>query len=170
MAGQPVALRPFYDIINQTGLEGLWIQGNWLWKVETFYQQNQGDNFFGIGIGVEHEIPRLWKSKASLTLYAEAYYDDRDDSTSVPLTPFQKDLFIGTRIALNDIDSTEFQVRVTYDLEYDSALLDIRAGRRLGGDWGMEARVERFLNVDEDPALSSFKNDNRIQFRLIRSF
>lgn len=169
-AGQPVALIPFYDVINQTGVEGLWDLGSSLWKLETFFQQHPEDNFFGIGIGVEREIPKLWKSNASLTLYAEAYYDDRAESPSVPMTPFQKDVFLGTRIALNDIKSTELQVRVTYDLEYDSALLDIRAGRRLGKNWGIEARFDSFLNAGEDPALSSFRNDDRIQFRLIRSF
>ncbi len=168
--GRAKGLQPIYDLINQTNLELLWVQGHSLWKLEALHNFGLEDDFFGLGVGVEREVPRLWNTRVSLTLYAEGYYDDRDDSSKLPITPFQQDLFIGARLALNDVNSTEFQVRVTHDLEYDSTLLDLRASRRLSSLWTMEAVIYGFLNVEDDPALGTFQNDHRIHFKLTRGF
>jgi len=170
LLGRPKRLNPTYDLINQTNLELLWVRGHSLWKLEAFYQNGPEDDFFGVGAGVEREMPRIWNSKASLTFYIEGYYDGRDASAMVPIAPFQQDIFIGARLAMNDVKSTEFQIRFTQDLEYDATLLDLRASRRLNSNWSMEAKLYSFLNTRDDPALGGFQDDHRIQFKLIRNF
>jgi hypothetical protein len=168
--GRPTSLRPSYDLINQTSLELLWVRGHALWKLEALHNDGPEDDFFALGVGVEREIPRVWDTRASLTLYAEGYYDGRKDSPRMPLAPFQRDVFLGARLAMNDIKSSEFQVRITHDLEYASSLLDLRAARRLNEDWSMQATLYAFLNVQDDPALTTFRDDNRIELKFIRSF
>ncbi len=170
LLGRPLSLHPRYDVIDQTNLELLWVRGHSLWKFEAFYQNGPEDNFFAVGAGVEREVPRIWNSKASLTFYLEGYYDGRDDSSGVPIAPFQKDIFIGARLAMNDVNGTEFQIRFTRDLEYDSTLLDLRASRRLNSNWSLEAKLYGFLNVEDDPALNAFRDDHRLQLNLIRRF
>jgi hypothetical protein len=168
--GQATQFRPIYDLINQTNIELLWLRGHSLFKLESFYQSGAGDRFFAFGGGVEREIPRLFNSNAALTLYLEAYYDDRKETLSVPLSAFQQDVFVGARLALNDVHSTEFQARVTYDTDYRSAFVDLRAERRINRVWAMETTIYSFLNGEDDPALSGFRDDHRIQIKLIRSF
>ena len=169
-AGTPVALEPHYDLINQTSVEVLRIQGDLLWKLEGLYQQSDRDSFFAFGAGVEKEWPRLGDSNVSLSLFSELYYDGRDESTGIALTPFQQDLFLGARLALNDINSTEFQVRLTTDLEYHSTLLDLRAARRLNRVWSMEASLNAFVNAKSDPALRQFRQDHLLRLQLTRGF
>ena len=168
--GQAAQFKPVYDLVNQTNIELLWLRGHSLFKLESFYQSGAGDNFFAFGAGVEREIPRLFDGNASLTLYLETYYDDRRETLSVPLSAFQQDVFVGARFALNDVHSTEFQARVTYDTDYRSAFIDLRAERRIDRVWALETSIYSFLNSEDDPALSGFRDDHRIQIKLIRSF
>jgi hypothetical protein len=168
--GRPDALIPTYDLINQTSLELLWVRGHALWKLEALHNAGPEDDFFALGLGVEREIPRLWDTRTSLTLYAEGYYDGREASPMLPLAPFQRDVFLGARLAMNDIRSTEYQVRITHDLEYTSTLLDLRAARRLNSEWSMQAVLYAFLNVEDDPALVTFRDDHRIELKFIRNF
>ena len=45
---------PFYEQINQTGLDLQLITGEWLWKSETIYRSGQGDSFFALTGGFEY--------------------------------------------------------------------------------------------------------------------
>ncbi|GJL54714.1 MAG: hypothetical protein NPIRA02_18460 [Nitrospirales bacterium] len=168
--GRPLGLRPQYDIINQSSVDVLWVQGHTLWKLESFYQVGPEDHFFAVAAGVEREFPSIAGSKKSLTLFAEGYYDDRSTSFSVPFTPFQRDVFVGARVSLNDFASTEFQIRFTHDWKHESTLVDVRAQRRLDRVWGVEGSVNLFVNAQQDPALGGFREDHRFQIKLIRSF
>jgi len=167
---QPTGLTPIYNLINQTSFEMLWLPGNSIVKLESFYQKNKVDDFFAAGIGFEREIPKLGRSNASISFYGEAYYDGRDKNLSQALAIFQRDIFLGTRLALNDVSSSEFQFRWTYDLEYESSLIDIRAERRIGKNWFLNAVLYKFLHIESDPALKSFQNDDRLRMNLIWNF
>ncbi|MEL7451237.1 MAG: hypothetical protein AAFN78_18640, partial [Pseudomonadota bacterium] len=151
-------------------VEVLRVQGDFVWKLEGIYQHGGLDDFFGFGAGFEREWARLGDSNASLSVFAELYVDDRDEATGVAITPFQRDLFLGARVALNDINSTEFQVRLTTDLEYHSSLLDLRATRRLNRAWTMEATLNAFLNAGADPALQQMRRDHSLQLQITRGF
>jgi len=169
-SNQPTGLTPMYDLINQASFEMLWLPGNSIVKLESFYQKNKVDDFFAAGIGFEREIPKLGTGNASLSFYGEAYYDGRDQNLSQALAIFQRDIFLGTRLALNDVSSSEFQFRWTYDLEYESSLIDIRAERRIGKNWFLNAVLYKFLHVESDPALETFQNDDRLRMNLIWNF
>ena len=40
------SLIPYYELINQTGMDIQLIAGEWLFKLESYYRTGQGDNFF----------------------------------------------------------------------------------------------------------------------------
>jgi hypothetical protein len=168
--GSPTGLTPTYDLISQTSLELLWVQGHSLWKLEALHNRGPEDDFLAVGVGLEREFPRLWDTRTSLTLYAEGYYDGRAASPLLPLAPLQRDVFIGARIAMNDIKSTEYEIRITHDLEYASTFVDLRAARRLSDAWSIQATLYGFLNAEDDPALGTFVNDNRVEVKFIRNF
>ena len=168
--GALVALQPHYTRVEQLAGELLHINGQNLLKIESLYQRNEFDNFFGMGIGVEHELPSIHKSKSALTLYGEYYYDDRNINVNVPITAFQNDLFLGARFALNDLNSTEFQARYTYDLDSHSTNWSLLAEQRIGQSWFIDATLNYLSNVGSDTALKAFANDSNITINLTYGF
>lgn len=153
-----------YEKISQTGVEAQYVLGDSLLKSEVIYQSDGIDSFWGSGVGAETTFNKLRGSFESLTLYFEAYFDDRSDST--PLTAFQRDIFLGARYHLNDTDDTVFEARYTHDLEWDSNLVDVRASRRVFGDCLLSAQLLLPLSVDRDPALKGFEQDKYFKLGL----
>ncbi|MEK7285881.1 MAG: hypothetical protein AAB035_01085 [Nitrospirota bacterium] len=168
--GPPTKLTPIYDRIDQTSLDLLWVGGGTLLKLEGFGQAGEKDDFFAIASGIEHEVPALFGTRKSLTFLTEFYYDGREPSADIPLAVFQEDVFVGLRFSFNDLDSTEAQIRLIHDLEYDSFFVDLRASRRLNGVWNLETRLNLFIDVDEDPALMAFRDDSHLELRLTHHF
>lgn len=151
-----------YEKIAQTGVEAQYVMGDSVLKSELLYQSHGADSFWGSGIGAETTFNKLRGSFESLTLYFEAYFDDRSDSA--PLTAFQRDVFLGARYNLNDTDDSVFEARYTHDLEWHSNLVDLRASRRILGDCLLSAQLLLPLEVERDPALNGFAQDK--YFRL----
>lgn len=168
--GSVITLQPNYARIEQAGFELLWIKGQLLAKLESVYRSTDGENFTGLGIGLEREFPRIGSSKNALTLYGEYYYDGRKSGSSSPITPFQNDIFLGLRLAVNDLNSTEYELRLTRDLDYDSTFWDLRAKTRIKHQWFVEANLYKFSHVDNDPALKSFAFDSRFVLSVMLGF
>jgi len=165
-----ITLQPNYARIEQAGFELLWIKGQLLAKLESVYRSTDDENFTGLGIGLEREFPRIGSSKNALTLYGEYYYDGRKSGSSSPITPFQNDIFLGLRLAVNDLNSTEYELRLTRDLDYDSTFWDLRAKTRIKHQWFVEANLYKFSHVDNDPALKSFASDSRLGLSVMLGF
>lgn len=168
--GNVTSLQPNYARIDQVGAELLWVRGQLLVKLESIYRSTNNDNFMGLGVGLEREFPRIGLAKSSLTLYGEFYYDERKTDASSPVTPFQNDVFLGLRLAKNNLRSTEYQVRFTRDLDNDSTLWDFRAKTRIQRQWFIEANLYKFINVDDDLALKSFTSDSGLEVNVILGF
>jgi len=168
--GNVITLQPNYARIEQAGFELLWVRGQVLVKLESIYRSTNDDNFTGLGIGLEREFPRIGSTKNGLTLYGEYYYDGRESDRSSPLTPFQNDIFLGFRLALNNLSGTEYELRLTRDLDNHSSFWDLRAKTRIKQQWFIEASVYKFSNVDNDPALQSFASDSRVAVNVMLGF
>ncbi|NOX92724.1 MAG: hypothetical protein GXP18_09840 [Gammaproteobacteria bacterium] len=169
-AGNAISLQPNYAWAEQTGLELLWVRGQLLAKLESIYRSSDEGDFLGLGIGLEREFPRIISTRGSLTLYGEYYYDERESDRSFPLTPFQNDIFLGFRLAQNNLSSTVYEVRLTYDLDYESTFWDLRVKTRIKRQWLIEASLYKFSHVDNDPALRSFASDSRFAVNIILGF
>ena len=168
--GNVITLQPNYTQIEQTGFELLWVKGQILMKLESIYRSIDDDDFMGLGIGLEREFPRIGSGKNALTLYGEYYYDGRKSASSTPLTPFQNDMFLGLRLAQNNLNSTEYELRFTHDLDYESTFWDLRAKTRIKRQWFIEASLYKFVHVDNDPALTSFASDSRLEVNVMLGF
>lgn len=168
--GNVITLQPNYARIEQAGFELLWIKGQMLAKLESIYRSTGDDDFVGLSIGLEREFPRIGSAKKSLILYGEYYYDGRETDRISPLTPFQNDIFLGVRLALNNLSSTEYELRFTRDLDYDSTFWDFRAKTRIKQQWFIEASLYKFIHDDDDPALRSFTSDSRLEVNVILGF
>jgi hypothetical protein len=166
--GRDPALRPRYDIIDQTSIDVQATLGAWLWKLEAMTRSGQGRRFDALVGGFEYTINGVFKTPADLGVLAENLYDGRD--ASAPQTPFDDDVFVGLRLALNDTQSSTVLAGVVVDRHRHSTAWRIEASRRLTDRWSIELDGRVFADIDPDDALNSFRRDDYLQFRLKRYF
>ncbi|MEJ2459965.1 MAG: hypothetical protein P8Y58_18275 [Novosphingobium sp.] len=142
--------------------------GDSIIKAELIHQRGHGGAFFWGGLGVETNFSRFAGGLGDLTLYAEAYADSRPDAA--PLTPFQRDVFVGARYAFNDTRGTLLELRHTYDLEWRSSLVEVRARRRMFGNTMLSLQFLKIINGSRDPALSLMRQDTQFKIQLAQYF
>ncbi len=181
-------LIPNYESINQTGLDIQATFGGWLWKGEAISRSGQGDRFYAFTGGFEYTFGNIGNTGADLGLLAEYHYDSRDaidfDALQVGLTNgdpgflasladqwlsvslFDNDTFVGTRVALNDVQSTAFLAGAVIDNNTGTTSLFLESSRRLGDRWTIDLEVRSFMNTDPGDALYSFRRDSYGQLLL----
>lgn len=166
--GQP-RLIPYYDLLQQSGLDLQATQGGWLWKLEAVSRESAGKRSSAFAGGFEYTFGNIRSSGIDVGILGEYLFDDRDNRFYPP-TPFDNDLFWGARLALNDVQSSEILAGAVVDLENGSSFLNIEAARRLGADYKMTVEVRSFLNIDRADLLSAFRRDNHMRIELARYF
>ncbi|MBX2820032.1 MAG: hypothetical protein KTR29_10140 [Rhodothermaceae bacterium] len=179
-----LSLIPVYDTINQTGLEIQATFGGWLLKVESILRSGQGDTFGSIAGGFEYTFGNVANSGADIGLLAEYHYDSRgSDFEFAPLDPtfptplvnepislssFENDLFLGSRLALNDVQSTAFLGGGIIDMDSGTTSLFAEASRRIGNQWTISLEARGFTNIDEADPFYFFRKDS--YFELLISY
>ncbi|WP_333607571.1 FimV/HubP family polar landmark protein [Arsukibacterium sp.] len=111
-------LQPLYWQMEQYGLDLLWISGDWLWKFESIYRRSSPAEFVAATAGFEYTQIGVWQQVWDLGWIAEYQYDSRGQAAT---SPGQNDLFVGWRLALNDVAGTEFLLGVLQDLDYKNS-------------------------------------------------
>ncbi len=165
-SGEPVLI-PFYDLIHQTGLDVQATKGNWLWKLEALRRSGQGDDFFAAVGGFEYTLVGVIGSVTDLGVLGEYHFDDRHESA---LTPFNHDVFLGARWALNDAQDTAVLAGLSNDLNGNAGFFNVEASRRLGDRWKIEIEIRMFFDVDRSDLLWSLERDDYLQIELQRYF
>lgn len=175
---------PRYPIITQGGVDLQYTTDAWLWKFEGLVRAGQGDTFAAAVAGVEYTLFQVLDTDADLGLIAEGLYDGRDQSSALEAseladgfvsagvfpTVLDQDVFLGTRLAINDVQDTEFLGGFIVDVEDGPASFRIEAERRLGENWNAEIEATFFLEDDPDNPASVFDRDSFITLRLSRFF
>ncbi len=153
-------LVPFYQQISQLGIEIQQAVGDTLIKVEIIHNQNNLKNYWALQGGLEYSQYGVFESNADLGWLVEYSWDERGkSSTSI----FQNDIFIGTRLALNDIDSSELLAGFGYDLDFQSTSFIVESSKRIGDDIKVSLEA-RFFNSDQKlDRLYYFRNDDHVQ-------
>ena len=165
--GQP-RLIPVYDQIDQASLELQWTIEAWLWKLEAISRWGHGKHFSAVVAGFEYSFFSLFGTALDLGIVAEYLYDDR--SAAAPGTPFENDVFVGGRLAFNDVGSTSILAGAIVDDHTGAALVTIEASRRLGDRWTIELESTSFFDVPPTALLYSVRRDDYVQLRLSRFF
>ena len=162
-------LIPFYDQINQVGVDVQYTNEAWLWKFEGIVREGQGDTFAATVAGFEYTFFGVTQGGADLGVLVEHLYDGREDFIAPP-TASNNDLFYGARYALNDFQDTSILIGAITDLENGSSSGLVEAERRFGQNWTAEFEARIFYNVDNQDLLSAFEDDSVITLRLTRFF
>jgi hypothetical protein len=170
-------LRPFYPVINQTGLDAQAIYGDWAIKLESIYRTNFPDDYYAFNAGFERTLVGALGTRADLGLVVEYLYDDRGEGAFD--TFFENDIALATRWALNDFGDTQALIGLIWDHDSHETIFTLEASRRLGETWLLLLEGRAFagaqaLNPDDpfDPGNkgASVARDDYIELELTKYF
>ncbi|MEM1352701.1 MAG: hypothetical protein AAGF27_10160 [Pseudomonadota bacterium] len=159
---------PRYQRQRQTGLDAQYTTGAWLWKLEATDTEIGNDHFNSAVGGLEYTFFDVGGSGRDLGLIAEYLYDSRTLGLS-PATPFDDDVFLGTRITWNDVQDTELLAGVIIDRESDAAQFSVEFERRIGDSNFLEIEL-RGVDAQDDPLLTAIEDDTALTLRWSRFF
>ena len=159
--GDKSILRQYYSQMEQVGLDIQATKGDFLWKFESIFRSTNKQDFWATQAGFEYTHVGLFDSAADLGLLMEHSWDSRGegDENSAGAT-MQNDLFLGSRLSLNDVQSTEVLLGVGADLEHSATMLMIEASRRLGESFKANLDVRIFHSSDMRAPSYYLRNDD----------
>ncbi len=176
----PTKISPFYAQINQLGLDLQATLDSWLWKFEAIYRsydesvKNQFDepgqvsateygveDYFAATGGYEYTFYSPFNTVWDLGVLTEYQYDSRENSAVVI---GQNDVFIGSRIAFNDAESSEFLVGFTQDLDSSGTQnIILETSTRLGSNVKLNLDIFLPMSDDNNNVSTQFKRDDYVQ-------
>ena len=166
--GGETILSPFYPVIDQSGLDLQATLGGWLLKYESIYRQDFGDrDYLSLAGGFEYTFGNLGGRGTDVGVLTEYLYDQRSEQAT---TPLEDDIFIGTRIAFNDPQSTEILAGFAWDLDDEGNFISVEAERRIGNAWKLSLELRNFSNTQPRDPLYVFRNDDHLRLELARYF
>lgn len=114
--------QPLYNVIDQTGIEILYILGSMAFKLEGFSRSGQGDRFSASTAGFEYTQIGIFESQIDLGWVAEFNHDDRIENSPIS---------IGTRLTFNNIADTQILSGLLWNKNSDEKNIFIEASTRL---------------------------------------
>ena len=160
-------LIPLYEQMDQLGIDVQATIGDWLWKFETIYRESNSQEFVAIQGGFEYTYVGIMETAMDLGLLMEYGWDSRGEDGS---TAIQDDLFLGTRLTLNDAQSTEFLAGLGQDLDHGAYSFLIEASRRLGESCKISVDARIYDSDDTVDPGYAFRKDDMVQMTLERYF
>ncbi|MDE0205125.1 MAG: hypothetical protein OXP66_03765, partial [Candidatus Tectomicrobia bacterium] len=79
-------------------------------------------------------------------------------------------LFVGARLAFNDVGDTSLLAGVIADDQTGAMLVSVEASRRIGDRWTVEVQSLSFFDVPPTGLFYTVRRDDYIQVRLSRFF
>lgn len=161
------SLIPYYELINQTGLDIQLVAGDWLFKLETFYRTGQQDDFYAAVGGFEYSLYGLAGSNMDMGIIGEYAYDKR--AKKAPAI-YDNDAFLGLRFGLNDLAGTEIILGSAIDADDQSSVAIIEASRRMGSNWKTTLTGRGFFNYKENNPFYYLRNDDFLRIEVAYYF
>lgn len=162
------AFLPYYDQIEQLGVDLQYTNEAWLWKLEAIVRDGFADTFAAAVGGFEYTFYQVSDSSADIGMLLEYQYDGR--GAREPIAIADNDVFIGARLALNDMQDTAVLAGVGYDVDTSETFLNIEADRRIGKDYVIELRARAFSGAEPTDMTYSLAKDDYVQLQLSRYF
>lgn len=165
---QGLAIRPAYDLTQQFGLDAQWTRDAWLWKFEGITRRTDfAGRMWAMTAGVEYTLFQLGDTDADLGLIAEVLLDDRGEEAT---TPFEDDVFVGGRLALNDVAGSQVLFGGIVDRDTGGTFLNLEGSRRLSNYWTLDVQVRAFVGVDDSDPFFGVRDDDHLLIGLRRFF
>lgn len=160
-------LVPFYEQMEQVGLDLQYTRDGWLWKLEAIGRDATSARHSAAVGGFEYTFYGISGSSIDAGLLVEAHVDSRGESAP---TSFNNDVFVGTRLGWNDEADTSVVAGIFFDWKNQSMATRVEFERRLGQSLKLEIELQEFANVDVGDAFFPLRRDSYVQLALSRYF
>jgi hypothetical protein len=159
-------LAPRYELIDQTGVDVQLTTGGWLGKLEAIRRSSRRERYTALTAGFEYTFGTLLGSGADLGVLAEYSWDERGRQST---TGFD-DVFVGARLALNDVQSTQLLAGAIIDRGGNGTMFRIEGSRRLRARWTLDIRGLAFAGITDRQPAYSLRRDHYFEFGVSRYF
>ncbi|PCI61197.1 MAG: hypothetical protein COB35_07175 [Gammaproteobacteria bacterium] len=160
-------LTPYYVLMEQVSVDIQATLGDWLWKVEGLYRDTNSQNYWASQVGFEYTRVGVFDSAIDIGYLVEYGWDSRGENIAVIN---QNDVFFGSRIAFNDVQSSEILWGAGVDLDHNAQSIIVEASRRLGDSYKLSLDVRFFNSKNVQDILTQLDQDDHIQLTLERYF
>lgn len=157
--------RASYPVIDQIGIDLQMTAGAALWKFEGIANRNRFENFRAAVLGVEYSLYDLFPGPAEVGLLAEYLYSDRRGRYP---DLFQDDVFVGVRLALNDVGDTSVLIGSTVDRKSGARVSKLEFETRLGEDVTVNVEGGEFSSRKD--ALAAWTHDDYLRLTVRKHF
>jgi len=163
-ASDQYSLQQYYSQMDQIGVDAQATLGDWLWKFESIYRSTSYEDFFATQAGFEYSFIGVLESNLDLGLLMEHSWDSRGEvELGAQGSLMQNDLFIGARLAFNDMQSSALLMGMGSDLDHNAYSVIIEASRRFGDNFIASFDVRLLQSNDENDLLYTLSNDDHAQ-------
>ena len=158
--GSP-SLTPYYSVIEQTGIELLYIIGGMAVKLEAISRSGQGERFSAATAGFEYTQVGIFDTRLDLGWLMEINHDDRQRSSPIA---------VGTRLTFNDLYDSQILSGVLWNEDSGETNVFVEASRRIGGCCKLSLESLYFnggLTTNGDNQMSEYIRDDdfvRLEF------
>ena len=167
VTGDGFVLAPRYEVVHRTSLDAQATTDTTLWKLETVHESGPGDAYLAWVAGLEYTWYGIDDSNLDVGLLVEHLFDGRGGRAPQPL---ENDVFVATRLALNDEAGTDLLAGIIVDAEGDATTLNLKSSRRIGDDWKVELEALLWTGVDPGDPMHPLHRDDYVQFTFSRFF
>ncbi len=164
--GQPILI-PHYAQMTQLGLDAQLIDEDWTWKLEVIHRDTNNIDFEALTGGFEYTFYGIYESDIDLGTLVEYSHDNRPEGSR---GVFDRDIFVGARLAFNDVQSTDLLAGFVVDTEKQSRSFRLEGNRRIGDSWKATIEAQVFSNVDESDPLIAFEDDDYLLLEMAKYF
>ena len=164
--GQPVLI-PHYVQMTQVALDLQLIAEDWIWKLEMIHRDTDPSAYQALTGGFEYTFYGVFDSDIDIGSLAEYSYDSRDKADR---GVFDRDLFVGARLAFNDVQSSDLLAGFVVDTDNGSQTFRLEGNRRIGDSWKGTIELQLFSNIDVNDPLAALAEDDYLLLELARYF
>lgn len=157
-------LAPYYYQQTQLGFSAQATFDSWLLKAELVSRWADAvDDHIQTVSGFEYTFFDIQGRGFDIGVIGEHLYDNRQYDAE---HPFQNDLLLGFRLALNDRQSTDALVGVIADLDEDGHIITIESSRRIGSSFKASALLRIWEPASEFSSMQAMDNEDYLRLKL----
>lgn len=163
-----LVLVPFYDRLTQGSVDAQVVFGSLALKLEALARTQRGIQTHAAVSGFEYTFGDVAGSGVDVGLVGEYLWDERSDFLSALA---DDEVFVGSRIGLNDVAGTQALLGVIASREdFGNRLYGVEASRRIGDDWKISLETRIFEDLPDDPAVKFLEDQDFATVLLERFF
>lgn len=166
LAADASYLIPFYEIIDQYGIDLQFSHKNWLWKLETIHVIGDDQKFEASDFGFEYTISRVLESNANLGIISEYLWNSQGKKSSFI---FANDMAFGLRLSLNNGGDSNLLCGIILDLDNQSRQISVEGSQRLGDCFKASVEARAFI-ISNNDTLYSTNNDDYVRVSIAYYF